>query len=54
MKQVLRQLDDPEVKDMYHTIVVDTVDIASQLCEKYICSQLGIENIGDGGWATNG
>lgn len=54
VKQVLRQLDDPEVKDMYRTIVIDTVDKASQLCEKYICNQLGIENIGDGGWATNG
>lgn len=54
MKQVLRQLDDPEVKEMFSSIVVDTVDIASQLCERYVCSQLGIENIGDGGWAVNG
>ena len=54
VKQVLRQLKIPEVKQIYSTIVVDTVDIASQLCEKYMCSQLGIENIGDGGWATNG
>ena len=54
MRQILRQLDDPDVKDMFRTIVIDTVDIASQLCEKYICSQLGIENIGDGGWSTNG
>ena len=54
MKQVLRQLDDPEVKEMFKTIVIDTVDIAAQLCEKYLCSQLGIENIGDGGWTTNG
>lgn len=54
MKQVLRQLNDPEVKDNFRTIIVDTVDVASQLCEKYICSQLGIENIGDGGWSTNG
>lgn len=54
MKQVLKQLDDPEVKDMFKSIIVDTADIASQLCEKYICNQLGIENIGDGGWTTNG
>lgn len=54
MKQVLRQLDDPEVKGLFRTIIVDTVDKASQLCEKYVCNQLGIENIGDGGWATNG
>ena len=54
MKEVLRELKKPEVKSMFKTIIVDTVDIASVLCEKYICSQLGIENIGDGGWSTNG
>ena len=54
LKQVLRDLKKPEVKAMFSTIIVDTVDIASQLCEKYLCNQLGIENIGDGGWATNG
>lgn len=54
VKQVLRELKKPEVKNVFKTIVVDTVDIASQLCEKYMCSQLGIENIGDGGWTTNG
>lgn len=51
---MLRGLKDPEIKELYKTIVIDTVDKASQLCEKYICNQLGIENIGDGGWATNG
>lgn len=54
MKEVLRELKKPEVKSTFKTIIVDTVDIASVLCEKYICSQLGIENIGDGGWSTNG
>ena len=54
LKQVLRDLKKPEVKAMFSTIIVDTVDIASQLCEKYLCNQLGIENIGDGGWTTNG
>ena len=54
MKQILRELKKPEVKDRYSTIIVDTVDVASQLCEKYMCNQLGIENIGDGGWSVNG
>lgn len=54
VKQVLRELKKPEVKQIFNTIVVDTVDIASQLCEKYMCNQLGIENIGDGGWSVNG
>ena len=53
-KQVLRELKKPEVREVYKSIIVDTVDIAASLCEKYICNQLGIENIGDGGWSTNG
>ena len=53
-KQVLRELKKPEVQATYKSIIIDTVDIAASLCEKYICSQLGIENIGDGGWSTNG
>lgn len=54
MKQILRQLDDPDVKGMFQTVVIDTVDIASAACEKYLCNQLGIENIGDGGYKVNG
>ncbi len=53
MKQVFRELKKDEVKAVYKTIVVDTVDIAADLCQKYICSQLGIDNMGDGGWGTN-
>lgn len=54
MKQVVRELKKQEVKDTFNCIVIDTVDIAAQLCEKYMCAQLGIENIGDGGWSVNG
>lgn len=53
MKQVYRELKKPEVKEFYQCIIVDTVDIAADLCQKYICNQLGIENMGDGGWNTN-
>lgn len=54
MKQVLRELKKPQVREKFQSIIIDTVDIAADLCQKYICNQLGIENIGDGGWATNG
>ena len=54
MKQVMRELKKPEVKERFKSIIVDTADIAADLCQKYICNQLGIENIGDGGWSTNG
>lgn len=54
MKQVLRELKKPEVKETFKSIIVDTADIAADMCQKYICNQLGIENIGDGGWTNNG
>ncbi len=54
MKQVLRELKKPEVRAIYQSIIVDTIDILAEYCQKYICNQLGIENIGDGGWTTNG
>lgn len=54
MKQILRDLKRPEVQDKFKSIIVDTVDLAADACQKYICNQLGIENIGDGGWTNNG
>ena len=54
MKQVVRELKKPEVKAAFSSIIIDTADIAADVCQKYVCNQLGIENIGDGGWATNG
>ena len=54
LKQIVRELKKPEVKAVYQSIIVDTADIAADACQKYICNQLGIENIGDGGWTNNG
>lgn len=54
LKEVVRELKKKEVKEVYKTIVIDTVDVAGSLCEKYVCSQLGIDSIGDGGWTNNG
>ena len=53
-KKLFVEFKDPAVQKRYQTIVIDTADIAADACQKYICNQLGIENIGDGGWATNG
>ena len=54
MKQVVRELKKPAVKERFKSLIIDTADIAADCCQKYICNQLGIENIGDGGWTTNG
>lgn len=50
LRQVYRELKKPEVQDVYKSIVVDTVDIAAALCEKYICNQLEIDALGDLGY----
>ncbi len=46
MKQVVRELKKPEVKEMYSTIIIDTVDVAAIYCEKYICNQNSVDAIG--------
>lgn len=47
MLTVYRQLKDPEVKEIYDTVVVDTIDIAAEMCQHYICDQKDIESLGD-------
>lgn len=49
-KAVLRQLERPEAKDLYSTIVIDTVSIAWDQCEQFICRQNGVQKIGDIPW----
>lgn len=46
-KLVLRQLEQPKAHDFYDTIVIDTVGQAYSLCEEYICSQAGVQKLGD-------
>jgi hypothetical protein len=46
-KQVLKQLKDSNVQSRFETIIVDTVDIAWDLCEKYVLQREGVEKIGD-------
>ncbi len=50
MRQVLRELKKPEVKEMFQSVVVDTIDIAADACKKYVCNQHGIEDLGDAGY----
>lgn len=53
-RKVLRQLKDSQVKEQFETIIIDTVDIAYNYCEKYICANaarpdggFGVDSIGD-------
>lgn len=50
LKLVLRQLETPEAQEKYNTVTIDTVGIAWDLCEQYICAQNGVQSIGDIPW----
>lgn len=50
MKQAYRELKKAEVREHYKAIIVDTIDIAADRCKKYICTQNGIEDLGDLGY----
>jgi len=50
MKQVYRELKKPAVKEKFHSVIVDTIDIAADMCQKYICDQNGITTLGELGF----
>lgn len=50
LKLVLRQLEKPEAQEKYNTVTIDTVGIAWDLCEQYVCAQHGVQSIGDIPW----
>lgn len=46
-KRVVSQLKSDDAHKAYSTIAIDTIDILYDLCEKYICANEGINEIGD-------
>jgi hypothetical protein len=38
----LRDLEDQRSKDRFKTVIIDTVSICWEMCEKYICQQNGV------------
>ena len=46
-KQILKQLDSDQARQQFKNVIVDTVDIAYDLCEKYVCNQNGVSTVGD-------
>jgi hypothetical protein len=49
-KLVLRQLEKPEARQMYDTVTIDTVGLAWDMCEQFICAQNGVQKIADIPW----
>lgn len=47
VKNVLKQLRDPRAREMYDTITFDTISIAADLVEKFICQRESVDSIRD-------
>ena len=52
VKLVLRQLERPEVRDRFDTIIFDTASIAWDYVESFVCSQNGVTKISDIAWGA--
>lgn len=50
LKLVICQLEQPAAREMYDTVIFDTISIAWAMCEEYICAQNGVRRIGDIAW----
>lgn len=51
-KQVLSQLRNPKVQDKFDVICIDTADKAYEACEKYICQQNSVSQLGEIPWGA--
>jgi len=49
-RQILKQLEKPEAREMYDTITIDTTTIAYEMCEQFVCGQNGVQSIRDIPW----
>ena len=49
-KMSLRDLEDQRAKDRFKTVIIDTISICWEMCEKYICQQNGVQKISDIPW----
>lgn len=49
-KALLKQLGKEEVKNKFHTVTIDTISIAWDLCTQHICSQNNVKTISDIPW----
>lgn len=43
--RAINELKDPETKEMFETVVIDTADVAFEYAEKYICDVNGVDSI---------
>ena len=49
-KLALRDLEDNRTKEKFKTVIIDTISIAWDLCEQFICQQNGVQKISEIPW----
>jgi hypothetical protein len=54
IRALMRFCKDERMKARYKAIAFDTIDVCASFAEKYVCAQLDIQTLGEGGWAKNG
>lgn len=47
LKELIRQLDKPESREMYKVIAIDTIGLAYKSCIASICARKGVQEIGE-------
>ena len=50
----MRYCKDEKFKARFKALAFDTIDVCASFCEKYVCAQLDIQTLGEGGWSKNG
>lgn len=51
-KMALRDLEDARAKERFKTVIIDTVSICWEMCEKFVCQQNGVQKISDIPWGA--
>ena len=47
IKMAVKELKNPKAKELYDTVTIDTISLAADLCEKFICSREGVSKINE-------
>lgn len=47
IKMAVKQLKDPRARELYETVTIDTISLAADLCEKFVCSREGVTKINE-------
>ena len=47
IKMAVKQLSDPKAKALYDTVTIDTISLAADLCEAFVCAREGVTKVNE-------